>query len=127
MTNNSSERLDRLEAILETTIQGLAETRKLTESNSRDLAATRKIVESNGKAIQAMLDQRASDQLKHEQQLEEQRKINQKLTNYIEGLANMFARFDEERPTILRKLTTIENKLDSLQTIETKLDRIIER
>ena len=30
---------------------------------------------------------------------------------------------DEDRPTILRKLTTIENKLDSLQIIETQLDR----
>ena len=113
MTNNSSERLDRMEALLSETIQGLA--------------ATRKIVESNGKAIQAMLDQRASDQLKHQQQLEEQRKINQKLSTCIEGLGNMFSKIDEGQPAILRKLTTIENKLDSLQTIETKLDRIIEQ
>lgn len=112
MTNNNNDRLDRIEALLEVTVQGLAETRKLAESNSR--------------AIQAILDQRASDQLKHEQQLEEQRELNRNITSYIDGLGKMMTSIDEDRPTILRKLTTIENKLDSLQIIETKLDRIIE-
>lgn len=123
MTNNNSEdRLDRIETLLEVTVQGLSETRKLTESNSRaiesntrNIAETKKITESNSRAIQAILDQRARDQLKHEQQLEEQRELNRKMTRYIDGLGKMMTNIDEDRPTILRKLTTIENKLDSLQ------------
>ena len=148
MTNNNSEdRLDRIEGLLEVTVQGLAETRKLTESNSRaiesntrNIAETRAaiaetrsaiseiktITESNGKAIQAMLDDKVTERGKHEQQLEEQRELNRKMTRYIDGLGKMMLSIDEDRPTILRKLTMIENKLDSLQIIETKLDRIIE-
>ena len=133
MTNTNSEnRLDRIEALLEVTIQGLSETRKLTESNTRNIAETRtaiaetkKITESNSRAIQAMLEQRATDQLKHEQRmrrLEEtinnQLSLQQRLTKLQEGLGNMLVKIDDDRPTILRKLTTIENKIDRI--IESK-------
>jgi len=137
---NGSERLDKIQAILEGTIKvteansrDLAETRLLIESNSRaigrtnaSIEETRKLAELNTRAIQAMLEERATNQLKHETQLEEQRELNRRLLTYIDGLGNMMSKIDENQPSILRKLTTIENKLDSLQTIETKLDRLIE-
>ena len=125
---NGNERLDRMEALLEVTIQGLAETRaaleqnrKLTESNSRAIEAntrniaetraaiaetrsaiaeTKTITESNSKAIQAMLDDRAADRLKHDEQLEEQRELNRKMTTYIDGLGKMMSKIDENQPTI---------------------------
>ena len=140
MTNNNSEdRLDRIEGLLEVTVQGLAETRRLTESNSRAIesntrniaetraaiAETKKIVDSNSRTIQAMLEARASEQLRHEERmrrLEEtinnQLTLQQRLTRLQEGLGNMLAKIDDDRPTILRKLTTIENKIDRI--IESK-------
>ena len=149
-STNGSDRLDRMEALLQETIkitqansQAIAKTTKLAESNSRDIAETRqaiaetrqaiaetnKLAESNGRTIQGMLSQRATDRLKHEEQLEQQRQLNSKLILYIEGLGNMLVKLDEEKPTILRKLNTIENKvdkLDKLDRIENKIDRIIE-
>ena len=133
--NNNSDRLDRMEALLEVTIQGLSETRKLTESNSRAIAETRKLTESNSRAIaetkkitesnsrtiQAMLEQRATDRLEHEQRMrreEERIKKSDELIKSIasvqKGLSRMLSSLDDDRPTILRKLTTIENKLDRI-------------
>ena len=119
--NNNSDRLDRLEALLEVTIQGLAETRKLTESNSRAIAETKKITESNSRTIQAMLEQRATDRLEHEERMRrleetirEQQAMNRRLISIQDGLGGMLAGLDEDRPTILRKLNTIENKIDRI-------------
>jgi hypothetical protein len=36
------------------------------------------------------------------------------LINVQSGIANLFTSLDEDRPTVLRKLTVIENKLDRL-------------
>jgi uncharacterized protein YpbB len=68
---------------------------------------TQVIVESNSRAIQAMLDQAATDRLNHEARME-------KLESLSEGLINMLSSIDEDRPTILRKLNTIEQKTDSI-------------
>ncbi len=141
--NNGSERLDRMEALLSETIQGLVETRKITEANSRDIAETRRaiaetresiaetkqITESNARAIQAMVEARATENLKHEQQMQELASIMNRVVTLQDGLGNMMANIDSDRPTILRKLNTIENKvdkLDNLDRIENKIDRIIE-
>jgi uncharacterized protein YpbB len=68
---------------------------------------TQAIVDSNARAIQAMLDQAATDRLNHEARM-------QKLENLSEGLVNMLSSIDEDRPTILRKLNTIEQKTNSI-------------
>jgi uncharacterized protein YpbB len=68
---------------------------------------TQVIIESNSRAIQAMLDQAATDRLNHEARME-------KLESLSEGLINMLSSIDEDRPTILRKLNTIEQKTDSI-------------
>jgi hypothetical protein len=68
---------------------------------------TQEIVDSNSRAIQAMLDQAATDRLNHEARME-------KLENLSEGLINIVSSLDEERPTILRKLNTIEQKTNSI-------------
>ena len=68
---------------------------------------TSRIVESNSRAIQAMLDQAATERLNHEARME-------KLENLSEGLVNMLSSIDEDRPTILRKLNTIEQKTNSI-------------
>lgn len=93
MTTNQPDRLDRIEAI----------------------------VESNSRAIQAMLDAQTEARLEREAFRSEitqtTASINeaiQRLTTLNEGVVNMLASLDDDRPTILRKLNSIENKLDEL-------------
>lgn len=93
MTSSSGDRLDRIEAI----------------------------VESNSRAIQAMMEQRATDRLEHEERMSrlEDTVIRlddtvARLTRIEEAQNRMLASMDEDRPTVLRKLTTIENKVDTL-------------
>lgn len=75
MTNGSSDRLDRIEAL----------------------------IESNARAIQAAADERA-----------ELRQAMIRLADSQVGIANILASLDSDRPTILRKLNAIENKIDRL-------------
>ena len=84
--NNSSDRLDRIEAI----------------------------VESNSRAIQSMMEQRATDRLEHEARMNRLEDLVTRLTRIEEAQNRMLAGIDENQPTILKKLTAIENKVDSL-------------
>lgn len=88
----------------------------------------KQLAESNARAIQAMIEQRATDRLEHEERIarlealsrqhqeqmrfleETQRQVNQTQM----GIANLLGKIDEDRPTVLRKLTTIENKIDQI-------------
>jgi uncharacterized membrane protein YccC len=81
----------------------------------------RTIVRSNDRTIQAILDQTATDRLKRdEERAEHERRIqlleanNQILANTQQGVAALLGSIDEDRPTILRKLNTIEQKTDSI-------------
>ncbi len=90
-------------------------------NNSDRLDRIEAIVESNSRAIQAMMEQRATDRLEHEERI---RRLEDtvirlddtvaRLTRIEEAQNRMLASMDEDRPTILRKLTTIENKVDTL-------------
>ncbi len=96
MTNsngNGSDRLDRIEALLESVAQR-------TDSNAR--------------TIQGILEQRATDRLEHEARMKLLEDNQRQLIQTQRGIANLVASLDEDRPTILRKLTAIENKVDSL-------------
>jgi DNA-binding MurR/RpiR family transcriptional regulator len=84
------------------------------------------IVESNSRAIQAMLDQAAEDRLnreeerlaqaqrtqEHEQRMSNMEALSQRLIQVQEGMVNLLVSLDEDRPTVLRKLNTIDNKVD---------------
>ncbi|MBM0740069.1 hypothetical protein JOY44_00165 [Phormidium sp. CLA17] len=63
----------------------------------------RQLIASNARAIEAAASERI-----------EMRTAILKLTDLQEGVINLLSRLDEERPTILRKLNTIENKIDQL-------------
>lgn len=93
MTNEQPSRIDRIEAL----------------------------VESNARTIQAMLEQQATDRLRHEEQMKELRNgvikleaVSTQLTEVQQGMVGMLAAVDETQPTILRKLNSIENKIDRL-------------
>ena len=63
----------------------------------------RQLIASNARAIEAAASERT-----------EMRGAILKSTDLQEGVINLLSRLDEERPTILRKLNTIENKIDQL-------------
>lgn len=68
-----------------------------------------------------MMEQRATDRLEHEERI---RRLEDtlirlddtvaRLTRIEEAQNRMLASMDEDRPTVLRKLTAIENKVDTL-------------
>ena len=96
MTNsneNNNDRMDRVERLLESVAQR-------TDSNAR--------------AIQAIIEQRATDRLEHEEKIEFLTENQRQIIQTQRGIANLISSLDEDRPTILRKLTTIENKIDAL-------------
>jgi hypothetical protein len=72
------------------------------------------LVASNARAIQAMLEQQETTRLRHEEQMNEIRQAMLRLARVEEGLVNMMVSIDEDRPTVLRKLTSIENKVDRI-------------
>jgi hypothetical protein len=81
----------------------------------------RQIVESNARTIQAMLETQATERLRdeerrllHQERIERLENISAQLANTTNGIANLLAYLDEDRPTILRRLMTIENKIDRL-------------
>ncbi len=93
----------------------------LQRETQTSLANLERITESNSRAIQAMLDQAATDRLKRdEERIEHQRRIelleanNQILVNTQQGIAALLGSIDEDRPTILRKLNALEQKADSI-------------
>ena len=94
---NGSGRLGRMEALLSETINGLVETRQIAESNSR--------------AIQAMLEQRATDRLEHEQRMrreeariKRQDELIERLSIVQERIAKMNASLDEDRPNYIEEV-----------------------
>ena len=88
----------------------------------------RQLVESNARTAQAILEAMAEAQLEREEARDQfyvgmqqmdatiQRLDGavQRLTTLQEGVINLLASLDEDRPTILRKLNSIENKVDRL-------------
>ena len=73
------------------------------------------------RTIQAMLEQRVTDKLEHDERMRvAEERINRiedvavKLANIEEAQNKMLVSLDEDRPTVLRRLMTIENKVDTL-------------
>ncbi|MGL5832550.1 MAG: hypothetical protein ACRC1Z_04865, partial [Waterburya sp.] len=76
---------------------------------------------SNSRLLQAMLEQRATDRLEHEERMKrlEDTVIRlddtvARLTRIEEAQNRMLASMDDDRPTVLRRLISIENKVDTL-------------
>jgi hypothetical protein len=75
------------------------------------------LIEANTRTVQAMLDE-MSDARQERQELREGmiqlQKAVERLTNIQEGIFNLLVSLDGDRPTILKKLLAIENKLDQV-------------
>lgn len=117
MTNpngNNNDRLDRIEKLFEQNEIRLGRMILQQESDNRRMLAIER-------TIQAMLEQRVTDKLEHEERMRvAEERINRiedvavKLANIEEAQNRMLVSLDEDRPTVLRRLMTIENKVDSL-------------
>lgn len=118
MTTNQPNRLDRVESLLERFIAASEFERVASNERLTRLEVT---VNSNSRSIQALTDDIAEFKLAvaedRERAAEERRELREamvRLTDVSEGIANLVSRLDEDQPTILRKLNTIENKVDRL-------------
>jgi chromosome segregation ATPase len=77
----------------------------------------KQLIESNARTAQAMLDSMAEARLERQELREGIRVLQnvvERLANVQEGIANLLVSLDNDRPTILRKLNSIENKVDRL-------------
>ncbi|PSR12781.1 hypothetical protein C8255_26105 [filamentous cyanobacterium CCP3] len=81
----------------------------------------RQLVESNARTAQAILEAMAEARLEREEARDQfyagMRRVDeaiQRLTTVQEGMINLLSSLDEDRPTVLRKLNSIENKVDRL-------------
>ncbi|MEL6438076.1 MAG: hypothetical protein AAFQ80_02300 [Cyanobacteria bacterium J06621_8] len=113
-SGNNSDRIDRIEKLFEQNEIRLGRLILQQESDNRRILAMER-------TVQAMLEQRATDRLEHEERMKrlEDTVIRlddtvARLTRIEEAQNRMLASMDEDRPTVLRKLTAIENKVDSL-------------
>ena len=124
MTNpngNNSDRLDRIERILER----LADRDEITairiERLSLRTEENERNIDSLNRATQTMIRQMDADRLKreeekaeHELRMRELEDLVARLTRIEEAQNRMLGSIDEDRPTVLRRLMSIENKVDSL-------------
>jgi two-component sensor histidine kinase len=75
------------------------------------------LIESNAKTVQAMLDEIAEARQEHQELREGMLQIQNamaQLTNIQDRITNLLISVDGDRPTILKKLSALETKLDRL-------------
>jgi hypothetical protein len=86
-----------------------------------EMVELKALANSNSRAIQAMLDNAATDRIdeqeraqRHEERIRLHEEEMQQLKATNRGLLNLAVLIDEDRPTILRLLNSNNNKLDLL-------------
>ncbi len=75
------------------------------------------LIESNAKTVQTMLDEMAEARQERQELREGMLQIQNaiaQLTNIQERITNLLVSLDGDRPTILKKLSALETKLDQL-------------
>jgi two-component sensor histidine kinase len=75
------------------------------------------LIESNAKTVQAILDEMAEARQERQELREGMLQIQSavvQLTNIQERITNLLVSLDGDRPTILKKLSALETKLDQL-------------
>ena len=97
------------------------ELKLLVQSNALAISGLSQRIDSNSRAIEAMIEQRTTDRLIHDERMAQLQNTITRLDDTVARLARieeaqnrMLSSIDEDRPTVLRKLTTIENKIDTI-------------
>lgn len=78
------------------------------------LKGTQDLAQSIARGVQAMQDKALSDELKRDEEKAEHQAQMAELRHISQGLVNMLDSIDSDRPTILRRLSTIEDKADAI-------------
>ncbi|MEB3338580.1 MAG: hypothetical protein VKJ46_14020 [Leptolyngbyaceae bacterium] len=71
-------------------------------------------LESSARAIQVLTDNVAAFRLTVAEDRGQAKEERQELRQAMLGIANLLASLDEDRPTLLRRLSAIESKIDRL-------------
>lgn len=79
-----------------------------------EIVEMKALANSNSRAIQAMLDQAATDRLDNQERARRHEEEMRELKTISRGLVNLAVSIDEDRPTILRLLNSNDNKLDAI-------------
>ena len=96
-------------------IQGLADVIAADKQEQKErYARMDNLIESNSRSIQGLTDMVVTDKLEQAERNAKLDKTLEKLTALNEGVVNLLSSMDEDRPTVLRKLNAIENKVDRL-------------
>jgi hypothetical protein len=104
MTAAQPDRLDRIEALLERMAIESERSKRESDERFEELTA---VTQAIGRDMaQLITTQQQSSQALNEAMI--------RLANTQEGVIRLLGSLDEDRPTILRKLNTIEGKVDSL-------------
>ena len=129
MTNsNENSRLDRIEAILEriaTRDELTARRDEITairierlslrsEENERNIQALNQATQTIIRQMDADRLKREEEKAEHEQRIALLEDTVNRLTRIEEAQNKMLASMDEDRPTVLKRLMSIENKVDTL-------------
>ncbi|MFB2918352.1 hypothetical protein [Aerosakkonema funiforme] len=85
----------------------------------------KQLVASNARAIQALTDTVNTFADRVSESIEQAQAEREELRQATIGIANLLASLDQDRPTILRKLTAIENKVDRILARENR-DRTVD-
>ncbi len=117
----SNERLTRIEQLQGSNAEAIAANNEAIAASNERLTRIEQLQESNARSLQAwgddMAELRLWSQEEFERSSEERAQLREatiRLSGVAEGIANMLASLDGDRPTILRKLNTIENKVDHI-------------
>jgi hypothetical protein len=105
------------ERAMETGDRAMVTAERAMETGDRAMATAERaaqIAESNGRAIQAMLEQAATDRLEEKERIQRHEEEMRELKATNRGLVNLTVLIDEDRPTILRLLNSNNNKLDAI-------------
>ena len=103
---------------LQTTHSDMQAIQSEMQANQREIQATMQetqlLAQSIARGVQAMQDKALSDELKRDEEKAEHQAQMAELRHISQGLVNMLDSIDSDRPTILRKLNTIEDKADTI-------------
>jgi hypothetical protein len=105
---------DEIQLIMQSVVISQREMQTALSGTQTALSETQLLVNSIARGIQAMQDKALSDELKRDEEKAEHQARMEKLERISEGLVNMLDSIDSDRPTILRKLNTIEGKADAI-------------
>ncbi len=107
IVSNNNDRLDRIEAVVESLARSVLAIANDHQQRIHTIENVEAVVQSLARSVEAI----AND---HGERIQTMEEVVNRVTRVEEGLTRMLIAIDDDRPTILRKLNTIENKLDSL-------------